>query len=231
MCINCLKTQVDITEGITKQVRRTSTLAPLLVDAWLAAPQYAQVTIFFCRGCNRYQRPPWVALEWESRELLALCLKKIKGLNKEVKVRNESSAGVRLFSIALCQLVDAGFVYTEPHSRRIKVKLTIQKEVSHSLACFTQSSHCFNQFPGHGRPHSAASLHCRVPAGQPAVHGLPKVLHGAHVEHGRASPPKGVCSCSRFLVRVASLMPLLRCACRVVRRSSTSARSSSWSSC
>ena len=27
------------------------------------------------------------------------------------------------------RLVDAGFVWTEPHSKRIKVKLTIQKEV------------------------------------------------------------------------------------------------------
>ena len=27
------------------------------------------------------------------------------------------------------KLVDAGFVWTEPHSRRLKVKLTIQKEV------------------------------------------------------------------------------------------------------
>lgn len=46
----------------------------------------------------------------ESRELLALCLKKLRGL-KEVK------------------LVDAGFVWTEPHSKRIKVKLTVHKEV------------------------------------------------------------------------------------------------------
>lgn len=29
------------------------------------------------------------------------------------------------------RLVDAGFVWTEPHSKRIKVKLTIQKEVSY----------------------------------------------------------------------------------------------------
>ena len=27
------------------------------------------------------------------------------------------------------RLVDAGFIWTEPHSKRIKVKLTIQKEV------------------------------------------------------------------------------------------------------
>jgi hypothetical protein len=59
---------------------------------------------------RRYLRPPWVACELESKELLALCLKKITGLNK-------------------CRVVDAGFVWTEPHSRRIKVKLTIQKEI------------------------------------------------------------------------------------------------------
>ena len=49
--------------------------------------------------------------ELESRELLTLCLKKLKGLQK-------------------VRLVDAGFIWTEPHSRRVKVKLTIQKEVS-----------------------------------------------------------------------------------------------------
>lgn len=29
------------------------------------------------------------------------------------------------------RLVDAAFVWTEPHSKRLKVKLTIQKEVSY----------------------------------------------------------------------------------------------------
>lgn len=60
--------------------------------------------------CRRYNRPPWVYLERESRDLLALCLKKIKGLNS-------------------VKLLDARFLWTEPHSRRIKLKLTIQKEV------------------------------------------------------------------------------------------------------
>lgn len=46
----------------------------------------------------------------ESRELLTLCLKKIK-------------------SLATVTLIDASFIWTEPHSRRLKVKLTIQKEV------------------------------------------------------------------------------------------------------
>lgn len=30
---------------------------------------------------------------------------------------------------AQVKLVDAGFIWTEPHSRRLKLKLTIQKEV------------------------------------------------------------------------------------------------------
>lgn len=89
MCVACLRTVVDITEGIPKQG-----------------------TIYFCRGCERYLHPPaqWVHATLESRELLGLCLKKIKGINR-------------------VRLVDAGFVWTEPHSRRIKVKLTVQKEV------------------------------------------------------------------------------------------------------
>lgn len=59
-----------------------------------------------------YLQPPniWIIAQLESKELLALCLKKLRGLK-----------GVRL--------IDAGFIWTEPHSRRIKVKLTIQKEV------------------------------------------------------------------------------------------------------
>lgn len=65
-------------------------------------------------------RPPWTVAPPESKELLALCLKKIKGVQYCVFV-----------SIGLKQvkLVDAEFVWTEPHSRRIKVNVTIQKEV------------------------------------------------------------------------------------------------------
>lgn len=88
MCTNCLKNQVDITEGVSKQL-----------------------TVFWCRGCGRYQRPPWVIAERESRELLALLMKKVRGIGKDLKV------------------VDASFVYTEPHSMRLKIKMTVQKEV------------------------------------------------------------------------------------------------------
>jgi nonsense-mediated mRNA decay protein 3 len=89
MCVNCLRSKVDITENIPKQA-----------------------VLYFCRNCERYLQPPteWVQCTLESRELLALCIKKLKGL-KDVK------------------LVDAGFVWTEPHSKRIKVKLTVHGEV------------------------------------------------------------------------------------------------------
>ncbi|EDQ85029.1 uncharacterized protein MONBRDRAFT_34439 [Monosiga brevicollis MX1] len=89
MCGNCIRTQVDISEGIPKNA-----------------------SIYFCRGCERYLNPPttWIHAELESRDLLALCLKRLRGLNK-------------------VRLVDAAFVWTEPHSRRVKVKVTIQKEV------------------------------------------------------------------------------------------------------
>lgn len=47
----------------------------------------------------------------ESQELMAICLKSVHGLSKDIK------------------LTDANFVWTEPHSKRLKLKLTVQKEV------------------------------------------------------------------------------------------------------
>lgn len=89
MCVHCIKSQVDITEGIQKQV-----------------------TVLWCKECNRYLQPPkhWMRAELESKELLTFCIKKLKGLAK-------------------VKLVDAAFIWTEPHSRRLKVRLTVQKEV------------------------------------------------------------------------------------------------------
>ena len=92
-----------------------------------------QSNLYFCRGCERYLHPPgtWVAATLESRELLTLCLKRLRGLNKAqrcVTSRTGHAAQVRL--------VDAGFIWTEPHSKRVKVKLTIQKEVPlHPRVC------------------------------------------------------------------------------------------------
>lgn len=90
MCIGCLRARTDISEGIPKQA-----------------------VVYFCKSCERYQQDQgkWVRAELESNDLLTICLKKLKGLNK-------------------VEMIDAAFIWTEPHSRRIKVKLTIQKEVA-----------------------------------------------------------------------------------------------------
>lgn len=89
LCINCLRNTVDITEGIPKQA-----------------------SVSYCRNCERFLAPPaqWMIARPESQELLAICLKKLKGLNR-------------------VRLTDAHFIWTEPHSKRLRVSLTIQKEV------------------------------------------------------------------------------------------------------
>merc|ERR1712000_371862 len=71
-----------------------------------------EATLHFCKDCDRWLMPPqtWIVALPESRELLALCLKKLRGLNK-------------------VRIVDASFVWTEPHSRRLRVKITIQDSV------------------------------------------------------------------------------------------------------
>lgn len=88
MCYDCIKMTVDITEGIPREAN-----------------------ISFCRNCERFLQPPgqWIRADLESRELLAICLRRLKGLSK-------------------VRLVDASFIWTEPHSRRIRVKLAVQGE-------------------------------------------------------------------------------------------------------
>eukprot|EP00999_Lentomonas_sp_LEN2_P002505 NODE_403_length_1543_cov_95.221045_g371_i0.p1 GENE.NODE_403_length_1543_cov_95.221045_g371_i0~~NODE_403_length_1543_cov_95.221045_g371_i0.p1 ORF type:complete len:402 (+),score=55.37 NODE_403_length_1543_cov_95.221045_g371_i0:82-1287(+) len=89
MCIQCIQSQINITKDIV-----------------------TQSTVQFCPQCERYLSPPryWVQADLESRELLELCLRRIKGLNS-------------------VKLVDASWIWTEPHSKRLKIKLTVQQEL------------------------------------------------------------------------------------------------------
>ena len=88
MCVNCLRNNVDITEGINRSM-----------------------VIHSCRSCKRFLCPPWQNVALESKELLAACLRKIPGLNR-------------------LKVVDAVWIWTEPHSMRLKIKITVQKEVT-----------------------------------------------------------------------------------------------------
>ncbi|KAJ0457731.1 putative ribosomal export protein Nmd3 [Helianthus annuus] len=89
MCVKCLRSEVDITEGLQKHV-----------------------IIIHCPECDCYLQPPrtWLKAQLESKELLTFCVKRLKNLNK-------------------VRLIHAEFIWTEPHSKRIKVKLRVQKEV------------------------------------------------------------------------------------------------------
>lgn len=92
MCVRCLEKEVSVVEGLQTEYSLT-----------------------WCKLCDRYLVPPaiWTFAPLESKELMAICLKKIKGL--------QARKGLRL--------VDANFLFTEPHSRRLKIKLTVEREV------------------------------------------------------------------------------------------------------
>ena len=88
LCYDCVKLTIDVSEGIPREA-----------------------TLHTCRDCERWLQPPsqWITAALESRELLAICLRKLRGLNK-------------------VRIIDASFLWTEPHSKRIKVKITVQQE-------------------------------------------------------------------------------------------------------
>jgi nonsense-mediated mRNA decay protein 3 len=93
MCINCLRANVDITAGLP-----------------------TQLILHQCRNCARYlghstSSAAWVECDHESQDMMAICLRKVTGLRKKVR------------------LIDAKFQWTEPHSKRVVILLTVQKEV------------------------------------------------------------------------------------------------------
>ena len=74
-----------------------------------------EFTLTYCKKCDRFNRPPWVKIERESPEMMSYCLSKLKNFNHKIKI------------------IDSSFIYTEPHSKVIKLKVTVQKEVDKNL--------------------------------------------------------------------------------------------------
>ena len=110
----------------------------------------------------------------ESPELLTLCLRKITGLGK-------------------VKLVDSKFIWTEPHSRRLKVEITVQKEVLRGTAfqqtkviefvvCDVQCEDCKKTYT----PHKwVANVQLRQRAAFPkSLYAFEQVVltHSAHTE-------------------------------------------------
>ena len=97
--------------------------------------------IQYCRTCGRYNKPPWIKCERASQTMMEICLSKIKGLNKTTKI------------------IDSSFVWTEPHSKTIIIKVAIQKELQKSIAStdflvtfkeeWTQCDDCKKTFTPH----------------------------------------------------------------------------------
>ena len=113
----------------------------------------SQLSIHSCRTCKRWLLPPWKDCQLESKELMAACLHKITGLSS-------------------VKLIDAVWIWTEPHSLRLKIKITVQKEVVNG-AILQQSlivtyvmrnqqcEHCMQQFAT-GAWHSVVQVRQRV---------------------------------------------------------------------
>lgn len=78
-----------------------------------------EVTLHQCRGCQRWHREggKWISCDLESRELMALCLSHVSGLKSSKNGNNK------------VRLIDASWIWTEPHSMRLKIRLTVQREV------------------------------------------------------------------------------------------------------
>ncbi|KAJ3681731.1 hypothetical protein LUZ60_014304 [Juncus effusus] len=91
MCVRCLRSRVDITEGLPRQA-----------------------AVNFCPDCSSYLHPPnkWLKFNQDSQELLHFLLKKLH---------------VRFSKFVT--LSHAEFLFTEPHSKRIKIRLRVRKEV------------------------------------------------------------------------------------------------------
>lgn len=90
-CSACLQTEHNITEQILKEL-----------------------ILLRCRSCERFQKETtgWSShsIGLESKELLALCIRKAKGLQT-------------------LKLLEAKFLFTEPHSKRLKIEVAVSKEV------------------------------------------------------------------------------------------------------
>ena len=89
-----------------------------------------------CRRCLRYQSSHnasrFEVVDAESAELLALCLKRIPAFGVHGAVSGIVSGVTNL------KLVDANFVWTEPHSKRLKLKVTVRADLADSAVSFQQ---------------------------------------------------------------------------------------------
>ena len=110
-------------------------------------------TVHQCRQCRRFERKPgcYEAAEPESPGLLAICLKQLPAMS--------SSSSPRL------HLVDASWIWTEPHSMRFRLCLTVRAEMSSVLVeqrCRVELHCAFQQCPECNREATKRTWHAVV---------------------------------------------------------------------
>lgn len=95
----------------------------------------------WCRYCKRYFGAHWVLCARDSKELLGMCLKKLAGLQK-------------------LKLLEANFIWSEEHSKRIFLKIKVQKDLNDKVSIqqsfkaefkeiYTQCDDCKKEFTPH----------------------------------------------------------------------------------
>lgn len=89
-------------------------------------PGGGELVIHQCRQCRRYSHTDnyYVYHDPESPSLLALCLKNIPALTSNHTHRSNNLSGLTL--------LDSMWIWTEPHSMRLKVRLTVRADVGES---------------------------------------------------------------------------------------------------
>ena len=115
-----------------------------------------RITIHQCRDCRRYARTPkhYEQAEPESPELLAICLKHIPALQNTPTGNN-----------AQLHLVDAAWIWTEPHSMRFKLRLTVRTELQNvpvQQRCAVLLHCAFRMCPDCNREYTNSTWHAVV---------------------------------------------------------------------
>lgn len=85
-----------------------------------------------CRRCLRFEggNNRWEPYEFESHGLMGICLKKVHVLQTSHNtLQNDAVGAAGSGNVGKLKLVDASWVWTEPHSMRLKVRLTVQANV------------------------------------------------------------------------------------------------------
>jgi nonsense-mediated mRNA decay protein 3 len=108
-CISCLASSVDLKATVAR--------GPGGSD---------EICIYQCRTCRKFQNTPkhYMFADPESPELLSIALKHIPAIQNG---NSSSSSGSPL------QLVDASWIWTEPHSMRLRIRLTVRTEIQNVL--------------------------------------------------------------------------------------------------